>query len=179
MLAGLLIFLAVIVTAIWIETFVGDRRGQELSFRCRDGARAGAALNRASLVVGTVRVINLLALTDSEYNALTHTYHETRWCGFVLARGRFIVGGSGMRGFGIKSADDHFFVGIPTPLAIALLAAFPVLHWRRIKRATHRRRNGLCPSCGYDIRATPECCPECGATSSAEQPRPLQSQHAG
>ena len=36
----------------------------------------------------------------------------------------------------------------------------------RARRRDRRRAAGLCPACGYDLRATPGRCPECGAVAT-------------
>ena len=46
--------------------------------------------------------------------------------------------------------------------SLAVLGAVLLaLAWRR--RRWVRAHPGLCPACGYDLRASPERCPECGA----------------
>jgi hypothetical protein len=52
----------------------------------------------------------------------------------------------------------------PLMYAFAPLAAFVLLDLLRRFRARRRRRRlrGRCPVCAYDLRATPDRCPECG-----------------
>ena len=59
----------------------------------------------------------------------------------------------------------YWIVSLWAPaLAAAALPAFRLAG--RARRAL-RHRNGLCPRCGYDLRATPGRCPECGHTPTA------------
>lgn len=45
----------------------------------------------------------------------------------------------------------------------AAWALLPAVRLRAVVKARRVRRRGLCPRCGYDLRATPDGCPECGA----------------
>lgn len=52
-------------------------------------------------------------------------------------------------------------VSLGYPLLLAL--PLPARWLARRLRARRVRGDGLCAACGYDLRATPDRCPECGA----------------
>jgi hypothetical protein len=61
-------------------------------------------------------------------------------------------------------AVPSIFILVPYWLAAVFATAplaWAIRHPKR--RARYRARTGLCPACGYDLRATPGRCPECGA----------------
>lgn len=62
-------------------------------------------------------------------------------------------------GFAIYSNEFNKTVRFPFWLITLALGALGLLAFRQ----TRRPRAGCCSTCGYDLRATPDRCPECGA----------------
>lgn len=62
------------------------------------------------------------------------------------------------------SADTTFIV-VPNWMLLMLFAIVPMIHLvsARGSRRRHRAQIGLCVNCGYDLRGTPDRCPECGS----------------
>jgi hypothetical protein len=64
---------------------------------------------------------------------------------------------------------EKFSLTVPHWLIVVLSAALPVrraVTRRRQRVLSGRLRLGLCPTCGYDLRASPDRCPECGTVDA-------------
>jgi hypothetical protein len=82
---------------------------------------------------------------------------------FGLMWGRTAVWGAG--GIKFDTYDEGIQFCLPQWAAILMTAALPALWMHSAKRdlrARWRARHGRCHECGYDLRASPDCCPECG-----------------
>jgi hypothetical protein len=62
--------------------------------------------------------------------------------------------------------DNAFECAIPHWFAALLFAIAPTFWLLGHHRRGKRQLLGLCPHCGYDLRATPDRCPECGHSAT-------------
>jgi hypothetical protein len=97
------------------------------------------------------------------------------------SRGLFLFGIGAMRTPAMH-ANSLWTVEAPLWLLAAIAAIAPALGLRRYQRArltAWRVQHRLCVRCGYDMRATPDRCPECAATQPLHDPTTQRTATAG
>lgn len=94
----------------------------------------------------------------------SHQSGESKWLGKTgnwIDRRGFGYGGES-RAFVSGTITQWRYAWVPNWFLLLLTGLLPTI--RFIHRWRSRRFGpGMCPKCGYDLRATPDLCPECGS----------------
>jgi hypothetical protein len=119
-------------------------------------------VDRGTLCFRTLRFDGELA--GSGFVTVIFDQWQSHWkhLGFEFARGHHFDG---------RLRYITSLIGVPLWFVAVVGAAAPIWYVRGFyRKAIERRRAaaGHCPSCGYDLRATPERCPECGAVPAGK-----------
>ena len=109
---------------------------------------------------------DLLEMADVHAQARLGRARENDWArkaqdrGFWFGHDKYVHASGEVRTLALRV--PHWFLAL-------LLAAAPtvfVAKWLRRRRFPE----GYCQRCGYDLRASPDCCPECGQAPIESQP---------
>lgn len=104
------------------------------------------------LIVQTGSLPHDFADYDLTFNEQFHQSYRTAGAHLIVARANDYQG-----------SESFVFARVPLWLLLVLAAPAPTMAAHRLLVARRRRRRGLCRVCGYDLRATSDRCPECGA----------------
>jgi phosphatidylglycerophosphate synthase len=66
----------------------------------------------------------------------------------------------------VEFFGEEGYVFIPIVTCFAIAPVYWLVDGYLARRAERRTERRLCPSCGYDLRASSERCPECGAKTT-------------
>ena len=136
--ASLVLLLA--ATVLWVRSyqFAHNQAGESLNFR----------------------------RTDPRWWVISHrgTFTLCRQNGREWGQEFGKVEGLGFKFGGLHGPNGSLWnLQLPYWFATVVLLVSPALWVVRVRRNRRRWRSGLCRKCGYDLRASGDVCPECGA----------------
>lgn len=176
----MLLFVAIV--ALWVRSMW---RQDQLIWDAYDAAghrsvwRASSAYGEfewltasGPIAFGGSRPGSIAYVTDP----IRNKQHMSQWrrpstdCAFALLDASWWTGDFGP-GPAVPGASYIPYSAIIVPIWMPLAILSVLLYVQRRRWLPHRRPEGACAVCGYDLRATPDRCPECGAIPAAAQSR--------
>lgn len=184
--AALSLLLCVLLSTMWGLTYRGtnrfgwERNPPPFSGQARRSIVVDAMANRNSLLITVAKWLPDAASTPGQigetstanqshlfweqtrghYLLTLYPQYDSNYCYYHLRSGVVTTTAGKGRGWVLR-------VGVPFFGLIPLLLALPATwfgRWLHVQIRTRRRATaGCCPICNYDLRATPDRCPECGA----------------
>jgi len=157
----------IVVAGLWIRSYVAEdslayRPGQS-TFTLHLFQSRGSIASTYTFNVPYWAGLRGMKLESTAPKVDLYAYWGTR--SPLVHFGGFAMMPSGVNGGGGVLLPHWFLLVLTMPLPA--LAAYRA--WRLRRRA---RESGVrpCPACGYDLRATPDRCPECGCVVAGATP---------
>jgi hypothetical protein len=178
---ALSLLLGLAVAALWIDgrsartTFSLEREWDEPQGNYRRLSwHSGSSRGQVLVVLINQREPRSTRLGDAFPEPVWTRRMDRRTPGYILFDAFYLAHGRQTFGFGLAQwnggwGQEVLAVGIPhwALLTATLLPQTAwLLRWRRRRKQS---RAGLCQTCGYDLRATPDRCPECGTVPHSGQ----------
>ncbi len=181
--SAIVVLLAIVLTLVWVRSWytADEVVGQSTPFYFRCISGKGRLQVGAAFWNGKAKIYHLAEACEdfSPFLGFGNLYTDSidttsSWHGIEFVSGKIDFHGTGKSWHGDRS---YFAITIPDGdcvAALALVAAIrfiPRIVRHRLRR--QRAKSGACLKCGYDLRATPDCCPECGTIrADVETPKP-------
>jgi hypothetical protein len=166
LLTALSLVLCVAVVALWVRSYY---RFDQVESYWPNRRQVQGHPGTRGVEASSFRGVIFLQLIGNSFNAGNQTrlpqWHSLPDPASVAAELSYVLPRGTVPGFAVTQEPMLVRVSVGHAWMLAAAALLPAAWLVSTFRIRRRCRAGLCPSCGYDLRATPGRCPECGTSS--------------